>query len=504
MAKRYTVEFNAKVTPVKPLNDEFTLCKCYVMALNKNRNLSFIGKDAADAALPTLFNIPVIGHLYVDDEGNYHMGGHDMTIVQNADGQFEFKSICVPYGVVPQQDNIHYEDIQEPNGDIHTYMVADVILWTGRFPELREAVYSDQTYFGQSMEINVSEHAPLEEDKNYTNITSYTYSALCLLGKSDNQDEHVEPCFPMSRVDPYEFSLDDDKFSELMSQLKNELAFCFDGNAGKKGEGMEETNNIVSEQTDIENAPVENFADNTVEEPVEMPDNENTQPDAPAEPEATFNAEDEQPVEEPEVFSVTYKEKREALHNALPRTTEFDEDGNTVHFIDYWVCDFDDINVYVERGEWRKEDGYNEIKGKFAYTFNESDMTAKVTGEFEEMFVKWLTKEEVAQVDAMRNHYEELIQYRELREKTDRENEFDAAIAEFAYLADIEEYQTVYDNRYSYESIKALQDACYIVKGKYSVPAPQRKTATEPVVPVGDNITPATLHERFHQRFGRK
>ena len=38
MTKRYTVEFNAKVTPVKPLNDEFTLCKCYVMALDKNRN----------------------------------------------------------------------------------------------------------------------------------------------------------------------------------------------------------------------------------------------------------------------------------------------------------------------------------------------------------------------------------------------------------------------------------------------------------------------------------
>ena len=175
MTKRYTVEFNAKVTPVKPLNDEFTLCKCYVMALDKNRNLSFISQDAADAALPTLFNIPVIGHLYVDDEGKYHMGGHDMTIVQNSDGQYEFKSICVPYGVVPQQDGIHYEDIQEPNGDTHTYLVADVILWTGRFPELHEAVYNEETYFGQSMEINVHNYAPLDEDKNYTNILEYTY-----------------------------------------------------------------------------------------------------------------------------------------------------------------------------------------------------------------------------------------------------------------------------------------------------------------------------------------
>ena len=51
MTKRYTVEFNAKVTPVKPLNDEFTLCKCYVMALDKNRNLSFIGKPKDSARI---------------------------------------------------------------------------------------------------------------------------------------------------------------------------------------------------------------------------------------------------------------------------------------------------------------------------------------------------------------------------------------------------------------------------------------------------------------------
>lgn len=511
MAKRYTVEFNAKVTPVKPLNDELTLCKCYVMALNKNRNLSFISKDAADNALPTLFNIPVIGHLYVDDEGKYHMGGHDMTIVQNADGQFEFKSICVPYGVVPQQDNIHYEDVKEPNGDTHTYIVSDVILWTGRFPELHEAVYSDKTYFGQSMEINVNDYAPLEEDKNYTNILSYSYSALCLLGKSDNPDEHTEPCFPMARVEPYEFSLDDDKFSELMSQLKDELSFCFDGgSAGKKGEGMEETKNTVSEQTETTDAPVENFTDDTETPEVPVADEPvvNAESEAPAaEPEGSFEngvEPDVDDVGEPAVFNATYKEKREALHNALPESYETDAEGNVIHSVYFWVCDFDDTSVYVERNEWKKDEGYNDTKGKFSYTFNEADLTATITGEFTEMFVKWLTKEEVAQVDAMRNQYEELVKYKETREKTDREAEFDAAIAEFAYLADIEEYKTVYENRYTYESIKALQDACYIVKGKYSVPTPQRKPATDPVVPVGDKLAPATLHERFHERFGRK
>ena len=84
MTKRSAVRFNAKITPVKPLNDEFTLCKCYVMALNKNRNLSYIGRDASDEALPTLYNIPVVGHLYIDEKGNTHMGGHDYVIADDS------------------------------------------------------------------------------------------------------------------------------------------------------------------------------------------------------------------------------------------------------------------------------------------------------------------------------------------------------------------------------------------------------------------------------------
>ena len=391
--------------------------------------------------------------------------------------------------------------------------MSDVILWTGRFPELHEAVYNDKTYFGQSMEINVNDYEPLEEDKNYTNILGYTYSALCMLGKSDNPDEHVEPCFPMSRIDPYEFSLDDDKFSELMSQLKSELSFCFDGNAGKKGEGMEEIIDNVSEQTEDVTTETEIFeadAEGITVEETETVENEDTATETIEGEEVSFEGEVEQIDNDAsettvEVFSATYKEKRDAIQNALPCHAEYDEDGNEISHVCYYLCDFDDTCVYVEKYEWKKDEGHNETKGKFDYMLDETNMTVSLSGGFVEMFVRWLTKEEMAQVDAMRIQYEELVTYKESREKTDREAMFDNAIAEFAYLADIDEYKTVYANRYSYESVEALKDACYIVKGKYSIPAPQqRKPATDPIVPVGDVIAPLTLHERFHERFGRK
>ena len=41
METKYTsLKFKAKVKPVEKLNDEFTLCKCYVQGVGKNRNYS--------------------------------------------------------------------------------------------------------------------------------------------------------------------------------------------------------------------------------------------------------------------------------------------------------------------------------------------------------------------------------------------------------------------------------------------------------------------------------
>ena len=331
--ERKTIFFNAKVKPVKPVNDEFTLCKVYVCALDKNRNFSYIGKDAADDALATLYNCPVIGHLTVDEQGNYHMGGHDMVIAQDKDGSYYFKSLCVPYGVIPQQENVHYEEIEEPDGrGKKTYVVADCILWTGRYPELKEAIYSEECWFGQSMEIGILEHAPLEEDKNYTNILKYSYSALCLLGKSDDPDFHVEPCFPVSSIEPYEFALNNAQFTELMTQLKHELSLCF-ANTGKGGEGMNENATVVTEQ--VETTEIfEETTDNaqttettvTVEEtPVAE---EHSAEEAPA-TDVPENFEDTHTdaVEQPTTFSSTYREKREAIDNALPHIHETDDDG---------------------------------------------------------------------------------------------------------------------------------------------------------------------------------
>lgn len=284
MDKKHTsLKFKAKVTPIEKINDEFTLCKCYVQGVGKNRNFSYMSKENIQRCLPTLSYAPVVGHLIdkLDEDGNptgeKYMGGHDYYI----DDDWNLKSACVPYGVV-KADSFEFETVKEYEDEIETeYLTAEVILWTGRYPELMEAIYSDDFYFNESMEISVSEYRPYEEDSNYTELTDFTYSALCLLGKADDKTspEHTEPCFVESKVIPVQYSLEREDFSKVMGELKNELAFYFNKDKidGKEDEVVEnEKEEVIETVEEVNEESTEEVVENTTEETPDAEVNEDT------------------------------------------------------------------------------------------------------------------------------------------------------------------------------------------------------------------------------------
>jgi hypothetical protein len=178
-------------------------------------------------------------------------------------------------------------------------MTASVILWTGRYPELMEAIYSEDVWFNQSMEISVEQYRPYDEDSNYMELLDWTYSALCMLGKADDKDspEHTEPCFIESKVIPYNFSKAE--FADAMSEMKHSLAFYFE----KKGdeEAMEEIKDIeMEEASDVETPIVE---DKPISDDVIVDEEEVTTDEDVVEPASDDEAESEvetDVVEEPE------------------------------------------------------------------------------------------------------------------------------------------------------------------------------------------------------------
>lgn len=340
MDKKHTsLKFKAKVTPIEKINDEFTLCKCYVQGVGKNRNFSYMSKENIQRCLPTLSYVPVVGHLIdkLDENGNptgeKYMGGHDYYI----DDDWNLKSACVPYGVV-KADSFNFETVKEYEDEIETeYLTAEVVLWTGRYPELMEAIYSDDFYFNESMEISVSEYRPYEEDSNYTELTDFTYSALCLLGKADDKTspEHTEPCFVESKVIPVQYSLEKEEFSKVMGELKNELAFYFnkDNTDGKEDEVVEnEKEEVIETVEEVNEESTEEVVENTTEETPDAEVNEDTNTESEneevQEDETIVEASVEETVEETVEMSEldSLKAEYEEYKNSHSHTNEeFDE-----------------------------------------------------------------------------------------------------------------------------------------------------------------------------------
>lgn len=359
--KKYaSVNFDVKLVPREKINNEFTLCKCYAFGLGKNRNYSHISKENMERCKSTLSYAPVVGHLMekYDKDGNVigrYFGGHDYIITED----WELKPLTVPYGVVVA-DSFQYEMVNEyKDNHEREYLTCDVILWTGRYPELLEAIYDETTYFNESAELNVEEYRPLEDDSNYVDITDFTFSALCILGKSEDAQYHTEPCFIESKIQPKQFSVCTDEFAEAMNEMKEKLSFCLknqssttvtdvtmevdiDKNNGGSTMAEEIRNEVVDEVTetvveetvdetventveDVAEEVVEEATDEATDEPVDETVEEN--PEEIATEEVVEETTEETVVEESsEDYSVLYaelKEKYEALENEVISLREY-------------------------------------------------------------------------------------------------------------------------------------------------------------------------------------
>ena len=516
----------AKIEPYKEIpvsyslnnNSQFTVCKCYVLGLGKNQNLSYFSKEAVERALPSLFNVPVVGHIINNDDGSKYMGSHDVVVTIDPEG-IGLKSMCIPYGVVPAQDSAHFESLTNRDGSTTDYFVCDVVLWTGRFPELMEAAYSDDCYFNQSMEITASEYTDLESDPRYMEVINFEFNALCLLGKADDKSskEHTEPCFPMARVVPYEYDLKTESFTDMLSQLKYELTSCFiqvNSEEGGNKEGMpnEVVESILAEYSigrdsldfeitedmteedfrarlDAMSNTAEEAAEDVVEnsgefEAVESVNADTAEIPAPAVP-------DNKP---------TYMQKMSALMDLFHDDIQRSEDGSIISETYYWVCDFSDDYVYVDICHY-DSNGHTDSHGRYPISFNESDNTLSIVGDFEEMVMRWLTHDEAERLDNMSRDYDGLVQFRNERLESDRRNAMDEVLSEFADICNTDEFTEIRENPYKFSSVEELRTACFAARGRIAQPKAKQNFSAR--MPIEDSSSANDNGGRYGDLFDR-
>lgn len=463
------VTLTAKPIKFEAINSDFTRAKCYVMALGKNRNRSHFTKEAVDDAMPTLGLIPVVAHIIQDDEKTY-VGGHDSEWTLEGQNLY-VKDLTVPFGVVVP-DTYDYVDVEESDGTTATYLTADIVIWSGRYPEIMETVYSDDVYWSQSMEIVPEKKSKLEEDKNYTDIQKFRYSCLTLLGRDDDPEYNTVPCFPSARVEPYEFnpSVSDNfttEFNEMMDRLK--AVFSCDLNS-ERGEKMEEIKN-----TQVEPKDGDPDITKTSTEP-EGNDESSAQTDTfsddlgNSDGDITTNSHDDK-----DAFAATYLSKIDAVCGAcreLNKRTE-DEDAGIVEYINNYFVDMDDKFVFFNRviDTFNYKDGSDKSESqtfRAPYSIVEDDQSVVATidtSEETEMVLMLLTKDEAAKVESDREELFRLQNFESEYIAREKQEKKDAILDEFSDLSDNPNFVELMKN---FDELDAedVEDKCFAIRGR--------------------------------------
>lgn len=247
-----SIEF-VNLTPVD-VNPNMSKCEIKVFYLGKNRNGSFINKDAALNMAKTLRGAPIVG-FYSQSKEDFRDHGEKITI--DGDG-VHFECETKPYGFVAPDSKVWFQDFQETddfgNQVTRTYLMTEGYLWTGQFKEAQQVL--DDNGKPQSMELdekNLEGHWAIEDNTGmeFFIINDAVISKLCILG------DDVEPCFEGAAVTAPETSKNftlDVNFKNSLFAMMEDLKAIYD-----KGDNMtEEEKKDFTQDNSVENPIDEN------------------------------------------------------------------------------------------------------------------------------------------------------------------------------------------------------------------------------------------------------
>ena len=349
------------------INPLMSTCDIKVLYLGKNRNHSYITKEVATEMAKTLRGCPIVGY-FKEEQQDFR--DHGEQVVMDESG-IHFNCLTTPYGFVAPDAKVWFQEFEDTDqfGNVTTreYLMTTGFLWTGQFPEIKEAVDEGRP---QSMELDEKTcEGNWATDNNsgleFFIINDAIFSKLCILG------EDVEPCFEGSSVKTT-FTKDlDDKFTTTLFSMMQDLQFVLKG-----GPNMPNMDNI--EQT----VEVENQEITETEVPVEETPTEEIVEETPAE-EPTVEEEEpvveEAPVEEPaetpestefSLLQTQYQElqaKFDNLKKEYDELVEFKlqvEDKEKDALIDsfYMLSDEDKADVIKNKRQY----SYDDIEAKLS------------------------------------------------------------------------------------------------------------------------------------------
>lgn len=203
MGRKMRLQFESSVEHIQEIKnsnhsfDSGILRVCYP---GQNRNGSFISKESIERAVPSMYNCPVVCNYDLETDS---IGGHDMELATDVEGNRRIVNLTEPVGVVPAGSNWWWETV---NGK--EYFTNEIILWK------RSPAYTKIAHDGvvaHSMEIDVDNG---KMQNGLFEITDFTFTAFCLLG-----DGH-DPCFEDSALEVFDRDHVRISFAQMMAEYK--------------------------------------------------------------------------------------------------------------------------------------------------------------------------------------------------------------------------------------------------------------------------------------------
>mgnify|MGYP000910991756 CR=1 FL=1 len=462
--KTIQVDFE-KLNEYKINDTRFTQVKIWLMHLDENYNGSIFTKEVTTNAIPSLANTPILGYIQDNSNGDDDFSDHRIELERN-NNDIKLKYKGSAYGVIPETNYAKFENKICKDGKERTFLTCQGLLWN-KFDDALD-IFNRDIIKDESMELSENYTGHFNQD-GYFVFDTFLFDGACALGSG------VQPAMEGACIE-VNFSLNEikvklEQFQNYINNQSSNEVDIKEQNSEKGGQEplAEEIKDVVNEVVELITETTEEIITDTVNEEV----NETPETEEVVETQENFEQVDGKQDETYEQnlakFSATYRQKREALQNALEGSLTKDADGNIIEEIGYWVSDFDDSYIYVEKSVWTNND-YNCENGRFGYSFNEETLTATITSEFEQMIVTWLTIEENNKIQEERNQIQtEYARLKEFEVKT-LKDQYDSEISEIfsqfeKQLSGVAEFETL-KNKYDGLEVSQIEEKCFALLGK--------------------------------------
>ena len=421
---------------------DMTKLKIKIFHTGINRNNSKVSKEAAEKAMKTIPDRPVLAAIHQLSNGDYDFAGHEIEIVHNdKTDKDEVRYIESQVGSFSSEPAFWEHDDELDKDFVCAYAYI-----SNEYTRTSEII-NRKGYTKNSCELFIDEMA-YDGKEHCLDLIDFYVSGSTLLGTSmDGNEKEIEEGMQGSRADIADFSVEnnsvkfskDEKLIELLDKLNTTLS-NFNNNTIRKEEEIEVENKENFEEV-TETVEVTE-TEETTEEEVTVTENESEETVDETSEDETVDTEDETTEikednacgggsgstkkkkknsiecsytvnDETKTYAVSLDEKISAIHCLVNDT--YAEADNTY----YGVSVYDS---YVIMQDW--------CSGRyFKQSYMDENDTYTLTGDRVEVYAEFVTKDELNELNDMRSNYStvvnELNQYKYNEEFADKMTVFE-------------------------------------------------------------------------------